>query len=154
MQSHYNDIFPIGLALCSKHYKLEQRKHEAVAPVRKELIIQDDFADIDAVDPEYEPEDVTISDEIHEVSVQSGNDIAAVLEASPIKFCLKRKLEHIDDTTKEQLVWKYKRLEKLLKAKFAESLAPGQEMEFLEMLEHNESDDGDADVPEDVKKIN
>ena len=37
------------------------------------------------------------------------------------------------------------------KAKFAESLAPGQEMEFLEMLDHNESDDEDADVPEDVK---
>ena len=76
------------------------------------------------------------------------------MDASPIKFRLKRKLGHIDDNTKEQLVWKYKRLEKLLKAKFAESLAPGQEMEFLEMLDHNESDDEDADVPEDVKKIN
>ena len=68
MQSRHNGIFPIGLALCSKHYKFELTKQDVVTPVTKEHV-QDDLAGIDAVDPEYEPEEVTVSDEIHKVSV-------------------------------------------------------------------------------------
>ena len=78
--------------------------------------------------------------------------MTVTLETSPIKFQFKRKLEHVDDSTKQQMKWKYKRMEENLRKKFAESIAPGQSEDFLAMLnqEQNETEDP---VPDEFQKL-
>ena len=91
-----------------------------------------------ALDPDYTPEEIIVPQETLDVSAADGEAITKLVAASPIKFQLKRNLSAIDDSTKKQLRWKYQRFEECMKKKFAEYVAPGQSVEFIEDILNNE----------------
>ena len=113
MISRYSECFPVGLALCTKHYKMETTK-EVVPIVLVTEPVEEDTV-VEEIDPEYQPEGEPVFDEVHDISIRSGDDITAVLDTSPIRHQLKRKFNHVDSNTKQQLIWKYERMEKALK---------------------------------------
>ena len=53
-------------------------------PVEEDTVVEEN-------DPEYRPEEVLVSDEVHDISIQSGDNITAVLDTSPIRYRLKSK---------------------------------------------------------------
>ena len=104
-------------------------------------------------DHNFEPDEVTLSEEVLDNSMESANSLVSALDANPIKFRIKQKLEHLNEDTKRQLCKKCQKMQEALKSKFAESLAPGQEEEFIRMIENRDSDDGeDEDLPYDIQR--
>ena len=102
---------------------------------------------------EYVPEEVVVPQEILDDSIKSSEDVTDVLNASPVKFRLKRKFELIEESTKEKLKNKYIRLEKQLKRKFAESVAPGQEEDVINFLSKINEEDEESKVTEDIQRL-
>ena len=121
----YNISFPIGLVLCQTHLK-EERKNETFSEVETENITPSALPD-----PDFVSDEVLISNEQLEKSRDQGNIITETLECSPVQFKLKRKVELIDYNTKKRLSKKFKTLEDSLRLKYAQSVAPGQEEEFI-----------------------
>ena len=54
-----------------------------------------------------------------------------MLECSPVQFKLKKKVELLDNNWKKHLSKKSTRLEDCLSLKYAQSVVPGQEEEFV-----------------------
>ncbi|XP_065677378.1 uncharacterized protein LOC136092761 [Hydra vulgaris] len=98
-------------------------------------------------DEEFDPGEINVSQEILDESLRSRESVTEVLNASPIKFRLKRKFEYLEDTTKDKLKRKYVRLENLLKKKFAEAVAPGQEEILIDFLNSKNVDEINSPLP-------
>ena len=73
----------------------------------------------DNLDPDFTPEEISVPQETQDVSAEDGEATTKLIDASPIKFQLKRNLSAIDDSTKKQLRWKYKCFEECMQKKFA-----------------------------------
>ena len=123
MSAQYGIIIPIGSMLCQNHLKSERQLSEERTVSEIELPPVPD-APAESLDTDYESEEVQVSEDILDLSMKCAEDITTVLDASPLQFQLKRKLEHIDDNTKQRLARKFKRLQESLETKFSESIAP------------------------------
>ena len=93
MSARYGTIIPIGSALCFKHLKQETQLKHSVEPIDEPSTSQlkhsaepIDEPSTSTCDPDYEAEEVIISDQILDFSIQSGEDVTRILDASPIKF--------------------------------------------------------------------
>ena len=140
--------------LCQNHLKSERQLSEERTVSEIELPPVPD-APAESLDTDYEPEEVQVSEDILDLSMKCAEDITTVLDASPLQFQLKRKLEHIDDNTKQRLARKFKRLQESLETKFAESIAPGQADDFIDqVLKNNDSNDDneEKELPDNIKK--
>ena len=118
-------FFPIGSVLCQTHLK-EQRKNKIFSEDETENITPSALPD-----PNFVSDKVLISNEQLEKSRDQGNSTTETPECSPVQFKWERKVELIDDNTKERLSKKCKKLEDSLRLKYAQSVAPGQEEEFI-----------------------
>ena len=140
--------------LCQNHLKSERQLSEERTVSEIELPPVPD-APAECLDTDYEPEEVQVSEDILDLSMKCAEDITRVLDASPLQFQLKRKLEYIDDNTKQRLARKFKRLQESLETKFAESIAPGQADDFIDqVLQNNDSNDDndEKELPDNIKK--
>ena len=79
------------------------------------------------IDPEYEPEEVNVTDDsIPEKSNESSKLLTENLEASPMMFQVKRKcVTELSSSTKRYYQRKFKRAKQQLKEKCAEAAANG-----------------------------
>ena len=142
----YNIPFPIGSVFCQTHLK-EERKNETFSDVETENITPSALPD-----PDFVSDEVLISNEQLEKSKDQGNIITETLECSPVQFKLKRKVELIDDNTKKGLSKKFKKLEDSLRLKYAESVAPGQEEEFIaQVLSISTNDQENEKIPDHIQ---
>ena len=91
LTAQYDVCVPIGSMLCSKHLK----KQVDVDTNNHFMCSRSEF------DTEYIPEEINVTDEALDISVHDGNEITQLVNASPIKFQLKRKLNVINDDTKQ-----------------------------------------------------
>ena len=67
-----------------------------------------------------------------EKSNRNITDIADILDASPVRFQLKKKkINDVSTPTKSYLLKKFHKATTLLKQKYAEALAPGQTDELI-----------------------
>ena len=88
-------VFLLAL-LCFKHLKQEQYRKTCI-PDNVEVEEQPG----DNLDPDFTPEEISVPQETRDVSAEDGESITKLIDASPIKFQLKRNLSAIDDSTKK-----------------------------------------------------
>lgn len=138
MSTRYSCFIAIGSLICFSHLKSETSfSKKSSSKEVLEAQHEQTFTVSTSPEKEFVPEQVIVSQEVLDDSIKSSEDVTEILNASPVKFRLKRKFELIEDSTKEKLKKKYARLEKQLQRKFAESVAPGQEEEIINFLNKN-----------------
>ncbi|XP_065681689.1 uncharacterized protein LOC136095279 [Hydra vulgaris] len=151
MSKRYNEVFSVGAMLCFTHLKQEF----ALSIVNENTNLctetqtqqEQTYMTPATPDEEFDPGEINVSPEILDDSLRSLESVTEVLNASPIKFRLKRKFEYLEDTTKDKLKRKYVRLENLLKKKFAEAVAPGQEEILIDFLNSKNVDEINSPLP-------
>ena len=138
LTAQYGVCVPIGSMLCFKHLK----KQVDVDTNNDFMCSRSEF------DTKYIPEEINVTDEALDISIHDGNGITQLVNASPIKFQLKRKLNVINDDMKQRTHKKFQRFIDCAKKKYAECVAPGQSEELLQIL--NESSDEEQVLPDDI----
>ena len=117
----YNTVFPIGSNICTTHRKQESDKSVANAEdiLNKSVNLEND--------PDFTPSEICLEYREIEEGNRNITDIADILDASPVRFQLKKKkINAISTPTKNYLLKKFQEATVLLKQKNAEALAPGQ----------------------------
>ena len=74
------------------------------------------------------------------------------MDASPFKFQIKRKVDLVDNDTKQRIARKFKQMEESFKIKLAESIAPGQGKEFIDEFLNNSCDRTEDEIPDELKR--
>ena len=129
-----------------KTHLKEERKNETFSEDETENITPSALPD-----PNFISDEVLISNEQLEKSRDQGNIITETLECSPVQFKSKRKVELIDDNTKKRFSKKFKKLEDSLRLKYAQSVAPGQEEEFIaQVLSISANDQENEKIPDHI----
>ena len=88
--------------------------------------------------------------------IEKGNssitDIADILDASPVRFQLKKKINDISTPTKSYLLKKFHEASTLLKQKYAEAVAPRQTNKFISQVlnSSNQNSDKEEQVPSEL----
>ncbi|XP_065683402.1 uncharacterized protein LOC100207340 [Hydra vulgaris] len=151
MSKRYNEVFSVGAMLCFTHLKQEtalSRVNENTNLCTETQTQQEQtYMTPTTPNEEFDPGEINVSQEILDESLRSRESVTEVLNASPIKFRLKRKFEYLENTTKDKLKRKYVRLENLLKKKFAEAVAPGQEEILIDFLNSKNVDEINSPLP-------
>ena len=82
----YNIVFSIGSNICTTHRKQESDKSVANAEDILDKSVNSEN------DPDFTPSEICLDEEEIEESNISITDIADILDASPVRFQLKKKL--------------------------------------------------------------
>ena len=136
--NNVNEIYQVSISMgslfCFKHLKEEQKKLKEGADL--------EGADLEADDGDFAPDIPVVPIDVLDHSIEQGETLTTLVEASPIKFRLKRKVELIEDSTKRILRANYKRFELQMRKKYAECVAPGQSDSFIsDVLDSSDSDE-------------
>ena len=91
--------------------------------------------------PDFVSDKTSISNYEFEKSKDQRKIIVETLECSAVQFKLKRKVELMDDNTKERLSKKIKKLDDSLRLNQGQSFDPGQEDEFTAQVLSSSAND-------------
>ena len=89
ISQRYNTNIPIGSMLCQNHLKSERKllfQADSVDEINIPTANNDNNKD------DYEPEELDVSEGVLDSSTECAREITGVLDASPFKFKLKRKV--------------------------------------------------------------
>ena len=109
----------------------------------------------DDLDPDYEPRDnvsVLLSDD---EDLDTSKALLDILHCNSIRFQVKRKhVDKLSDHTKKYLKQKHEQMQKQLTPKFAKFSCPGQEKNFIDVLQPTNSlSDSQIDIPEEILRF-
>ena len=109
----------------------------------------------DDLDPDYEPRDnvsVLLSDDEY---LDTSKALLDILHCNSIRFQVKRKhVDKLSDHTKKYLKQKPEQMQKQLSQKFARFSCPGQEKNFIDVLQPTNSlSDSQIDIPEEILRF-
>ena len=117
--------FPIGSNICTTHRKQSDKSVANAEDILDKSVNSEN-------DPDFTPLEICLDKGEIEKSNRSITDIADILDASPVRFQLKRKkISDISTPIKSYLLRKFHEATTLLKEKNGEALAPGQTDEFI-----------------------
>ena len=138
---------PIGSILCHKH-----RLQEDVASCSK----ADTSIDVgeDADDEDFNSPEIIIPNEDLDKSTERADVLTTTLDVSPINFRVKTKVDRLSNSTLEKLQRKMRRWQEASAKQFASVVAPGQEDDFLALI-NDSSDDITPidDIPKEVGEM-
>ena len=126
MFKKYNAVISIGSGLCTNHLNEERSYMQKGVKETIEENSTNSSKQSDDLDPDYEPQDVSIllSDD---ECLDTSKALSDILDCSPIRFQVKRKhISTLSDHTKKCLIQKHEQMQKQLTQKFAELTCPGQ----------------------------
>ena len=126
MSKKYNAVISVGSGLCTNHLNKERLYMQKGV---KETIEEDSTnssKQCDDLDPDYEPQGVSILLRDDEC-LDTSKALSDILDCSPIPFqVMKKYVSTLSDHTKKCLIQKHEQMQKQLTQKFAELTCPGQ----------------------------
>ena len=139
--------FIVGGRLCYKH-RLEEYNSIGATPVT-EPFVPDDV--VDASD-EYVPPVPYIPPSVEASASESHAKLTQILQISPGFRIKKTPISKLASNTRRGIKRKFKQANQEFNRRFAESIAPGQGEELLQLVnESSESDEEDTSPPDSIK---
>ena len=137
VNQHYGASLPVGAVFCFKHLK---------DPLPEEN-------EPECVDTSYTPEEVLVTEDQLNSSLESGSQLMDVVDLSPAKFQLKTPVANLSTETARKLQRKYRKLEESFKKPFAKYITPEQERDFIENILNPTLPRPESDIPEELMRF-